>query len=429
MIERILSARTQWALEPEMHNRLAEAVLKRLDSGKDFWDINQKPLAAVRFTKTVNGKYGGMNLNGNVQVLEINGVMTRAGEMCSYGTEDISAWIDAANANSNIEAIILKINSGGGDVDGTIQLGQKVKNSRKLIMAFVASDAGSAAYWVASQCKEVNLESSASYVGSIGVLAMHVDASQKLENDGYKVEIIRSDGSEDKALFNSVERISDEARASLKADMNATRADFISTVKAGRPKISEDVFSGKMYRGKEAIKKGMADRIMTLDEAASRALWLARKSEQRTGNSEQLKVNSEWNLNKNRMDANERVMAVFGGSTLPENLTDEQVSAIDTALTKAQADATTAQVGELAKVKTERDAASARAVKAENALAEFTETGLQAAQIKVLADWYNAENGGAPETDGRDLDKDKKTVSSSTALAISLHEKMNKKNA
>ncbi len=417
MIERILSARTQWAIEPELHNRLAEVVLKRLDAGKDFWPIEKKPLAAVKFTKTVNGKYGGMSLNGTVQVLEINGVMTRQGEMCSYGTEDVSAWIDAANANPAIEAIMLKVNTGGGDVDGTIQLAQKIKNSKKLITGYVASDAGSAGYWTISQCKEVYLESTAAYVGSIGVLAMHVDASQKLEKDGYKVEIIRSDGSEDKALFNSVERISDEARASLKTDMNATRADFIDAVKAGRPKISDDVFTGKMYRGKEAIKKGMADRIMTLDEAASRTLWLARKNSNVNSNS------------KNNMDANERVMAVFGGSTLPENLTDEQVSAIDTALTKAQTDGSTAQVGELAKVKTERDAATARAAKAESALAEYTETGLQAGQIKVLADWYNAENGGAPETDGRDLGKDKKTVSSSTAMAISLHEKMNKKNA
>ena len=117
-----------------------------------------------------------------------------------------------------------------------------------------------------------------SEVGSIGVLSMHVDASKFYEKEGYKINIIRSDGSEDKALYNSVEPLSAEVLAGVKSELNVIRGTFIKTVKSGRPGIADDVFSGKMYNGKEAIKKGLADSIGFLGDAVYRADLLARKA-------------------------------------------------------------------------------------------------------------------------------------------------------
>jgi len=63
-----------------------------------------------------------------------------------------------------------------------------------------------------------------------------------------------------------------------KSSLNLIRDTFIDTVKSGRPGISEDVFTGKMYAGKDAIKRKMADRIGYLGDAIYRADLLARKS-------------------------------------------------------------------------------------------------------------------------------------------------------
>lgn len=116
----------------------------------------------------------------------------------------------------------------------------------------------------------------ASEVGSIGVLAMHVDASEFYKKEGLKVTIIRSEGSEDKALFNSVEPLTDAMVANVKAQLQPIKDAFIATVKAGRPGISKDVFTGKMYPGSEAIALGMADRIGFLGDAIRRVDELAK---------------------------------------------------------------------------------------------------------------------------------------------------------
>ena len=295
LIESILSDR--WALDATFHNRMAGVILRRIDAGQAPFEVPQSrkaPFAAL-VGRDDRGKdnWGGdksaavpgyNNLSkattksGQVVVLPIIGVMSRYGGYCSWGAEDMANWILEANRDDNVSAIVLEINSPGGQVDGTELLGETVRQSQKPVVAYVAGYAASAAYWVASQCREIVMESATtSDVGSIGVLAVHVDASAAYEKEGYKVTILRSDGSEDKALFNGIEPLSDVVVNETKASLNLIRSTFVKIVKAGRPGISATVFSGKMYPGKEALTLGMADRIGYLGDAIRRADLLARK--------------------------------------------------------------------------------------------------------------------------------------------------------
>jgi protease-4 len=79
-------------------------------------------------------------------------------------------------------------------------------------------------------------------------------------------------------LYNSIEPLSEDLLTSVKSELNLIRGTFISTVKAGRPNISDKVFSGKMFAGQDAIKLKMADRIGFLGDAVARADALARRS-------------------------------------------------------------------------------------------------------------------------------------------------------
>lgn len=280
MLDRLITAK--WALEPFYHERLANIILAgkltvfRVDDRREPYFEVVTPSAigngrAYEYLPKIKGK------SGKVAIVPIMGAMSRYGDLCSWGTEDIGAWIMEANADDSVSAIVLEINSPGGEVDGTEMLGYIVKNSEKPVVAYVAGMAASAAYWVASQAREIVMESkTSSEVGSIGVLAMHVDASKFYEKEGLKVTIIRSEGSDDKALFNSIEPLTDEMLADVKAQLAPIKSQFISTVKAGRTGISDEVFTGKMYPGGQAIKLGMADRIGFLGDAVRRADELAR---------------------------------------------------------------------------------------------------------------------------------------------------------
>ncbi|AWL07968.1 hypothetical protein HME7025_00083 [Aquirufa nivalisilvae] len=288
MIENLISK--TWALEPRFHEVQAAFLLKRINQGSSFdqlsekWDLDKSKSShlpeLIKFAaaSSSNDSLSQANSTQGVAVIRIIGSMTRYGGLCSYGSEDIASWILEANTMPEVSAIVIQINSPGGEVDGTEMLANVVKNSQKPIVAHVAGMAASAGYWVASQATEIMMESkTTSEVGSIGVLAMHVDSSAFLEKEGHKVTIIRADGSEDKALFNSVEPLSQDVLASVKADLNVYRKAFINMVKSARKDISEDVFSGKMFFGSEALKLGMADSIGYIGDAVSRAYQLSKK--------------------------------------------------------------------------------------------------------------------------------------------------------
>jgi protease-4 len=297
MLNLLLSAK--WALETTYHDRMALIALRRIDRGMTPFDVvkaeDRKQPYLVEASEDdgpkVEAAVAGYNAlarvqskSGGVLILPMIGAITRYGDMCSWGAEDYAAWIMEANQDPSISAIVLEVNGPGGEVDGTEMLGEVIRQSQKPIVAYVAGWAASAHYWYISQCREIIMESeTTSSVGSIGVLAMHVDASAYYEAEGLKVTIIRSEGSESKALFNSVEPLTDEIRASVTAELNIIRGTFIQKVQSGRPKITDapddktGVFSGKMFHGKEAIKRGLADRIGYLGDAVNRADLLARK--------------------------------------------------------------------------------------------------------------------------------------------------------
>ncbi|NBB22585.1 hypothetical protein GVN20_24740 [Runella sp. CRIBMP] len=276
-----------WALEPRFHNAQSLALIRKMTKGGDSTIVIPERVAPsavdpkASWIDSRGQRHFGWNVaqtkTGKVAIIPIMGAMSRYGDLCAYGTEDISSFILEANALDEITSIVLQIDSPGGDVNGTELLGDIVRTSQKPVVAYVQGMAASAAYWVASQAREIIMESETSTeVGSIGVLAVHVDASAFYEKEGIKVTIIRSEGSDDKALFNDIEGLSEELKADVKAQLAPIKAQFIKTVKSGRPNIGE-VFTGKMYNGKAALQLGMADRIGYLGDAVYRADLLARK--------------------------------------------------------------------------------------------------------------------------------------------------------
>lgn len=267
-----------WYLDHLFALRMESIILPRINAGKDPIPDN------LRLQGRIDAKVDGRERRvadwfrhpSGVGVVPISGAMSREGEYCGYGNEQLASFIDILNRDDDTAAIVLKINSGGGTVDSTKMLAETVKNCTKPVVAWTPYCA-SAAYFVASQADEIIMENqSVSEVGSIGVLMIHVDQSAALEKQGYKVQIIRADGSEDKARFNGIEPLDEGVLSEQMQVLKAARTEFVGYVRRGRVgKIkSDEVFSGKMYTIKDAIRLGLADRTGSLGDAIKRALQL-----------------------------------------------------------------------------------------------------------------------------------------------------------
>jgi protease-4 len=185
----------------------------------------------------------------------------------------IGQFIQLLDKDKEVKGIVLAINSPGGTADSTQELADIVANTIKPVLAYVKSMAASAAYYVASQADYIVLSSeSTASVGSIGVLMQYTNVAKALEKQGVEAEIIRATKSTDKAKLNSLEPLTDELRQEIVMDLDIAMETFEKYVKRGRASrlTSSEVFSGKMYRAKEALKLGLIDEIGNMKTAYTR---------------------------------------------------------------------------------------------------------------------------------------------------------------
>ena len=227
------------------------------------------------------GEHQKPSIRENVAVLPIHGMMTKNGNLSAHGTKDISSAIAFANKDPNINSIVLDIESSGGTVDGTADLAQAVRDSKKPIVSYVDSIAASAAFWVASQTDEIIVSGTNSpKVGSIGAMYLHTDSSKVLSKKVGDLKIIRAPQSVDKARVNALEPLTEDLEFGIREDLKAITAEFINTVKEGRGARlntgEENIFTGKMYPGSEAVKMGMVDREGTFQDAVQSAYDLGK---------------------------------------------------------------------------------------------------------------------------------------------------------
>ncbi|MBF9239472.1 S49 family peptidase [Hymenobacter sp. BT683] len=237
---------------------------------------------ATSMAAALAGPRGGSSANtsgSKVAVIPVQGTIQKRGGYCSLGTKDMMSMLSAALRDPEISAIVLDIDSPGGQVDGTEEFAQALANASKPVVSYIDGLGASAAYWIAAQTAYIYINSaSTGYAGSLGVLCMNIFQGAYLEKQGFKVEILRSTRAVDKARMNGVEELTDAVRASVQADLDQIGETFIAAVERGRAgKLStkEDVFTGKVYRGIDAKKHGLVDAIGSLQDAVNKAAQLA----------------------------------------------------------------------------------------------------------------------------------------------------------
>ncbi|WP_408951485.1 S49 family peptidase [Lysobacter sp. Hz 25] len=182
--------------------------------------------------------------------------------------QSIARRLDAALADDSVRGIVLDVDSPGGEAAGVFDLADHIRaaRTRKPIWAVANEAAFSAAYALASAADRVFVTRTAG-VGSIGVIALHVDQSRRDANAGLSYTPIqagarKNDGS-------PYQPLTPQARASIQTEVDRLYELFVLTVAEQRG-VSADVVrhtEAALYFGQDAIDAGLADRIGTLNDA------------------------------------------------------------------------------------------------------------------------------------------------------------------
>jgi signal peptide peptidase SppA len=212
---------------------------------------------------------------GSIAVVPVHGALYPRGGRSLYGSftgmDGLRSQMAAHAADPDVSTIIAHFDSPGGTVAGTPETAAafKAAAAQKPVIAMIDTLAASAAYWIASQCSEIVMAPSAD-VGSIGAMILHADLSQALESMGIKLTMIRSEISPQKNEAHPFAPLSEEATAFLQGRVDEAGTDFIKAVASGRKttqaNVREKFGQGRVYGAREALSRGMVDRIATLDD-------------------------------------------------------------------------------------------------------------------------------------------------------------------
>ena len=179
---------------------------------------------------------------------------------------EITGMVDAALVDPSIEGIVLDIDSPGGEAGGVFELGERIRaaDAVKPVWAVASDTAFSAAYAIGCSASRL-LVSRTGGVGSIGVIAMHVDQTARDAQQGYRYTPITA--GDHKNDFSPHEALGPEAHARLQAEVDRLYGLFVDHVAAMRKLDADAVRATEagIYFGMDAVTAGLADAVGSLD--------------------------------------------------------------------------------------------------------------------------------------------------------------------
>jgi signal peptide peptidase SppA len=275
-------------MNKEIFWALAAHVMANIESGLGVSDhipaITSESILSFLPTKEIARKVDG------IAYIDIKGTMMQNPDVFDrifYGatdTAEIEAAVRAATTDSEVDQIVLDIDSPGGAVSGTPELGRAVAAAQEVkpVSAYCSGMCASAAYWVASQAGRI-VANETSLVGSIGVRMLLHDYSGMYAAAGVKA--IPIDTGKFKSAGTPGTEVTPEQIKMYQDIINEHFDRFASAVKTGRgmsDKRFESVKDAQILTAAKGKEAGLIDAVATKEEFLS---GIKKKKGRRTASS------------------------------------------------------------------------------------------------------------------------------------------------
>jgi protease-4 len=227
-----------------------------------------------------------------VAVVELEGILTQDSEESIFGSREsqVVAFVEKlklAEKDPDVKAVVVRIDSPGGDVTTSDILHHELKafRERRKIPAVAAflGVAASGGYYVAAGCDRI-VAHPTTITGSIGVIALHVSLAGLLEKIGVKVTALKA--GERKDTGSPFRELGEEDRKLLQGLIDQAHARFVGVVAEGRagrltPEQVKGLADGRIFTASQALEAKLVDRLGYLADAVEEARGLAGLKEAR----------------------------------------------------------------------------------------------------------------------------------------------------
>ena len=220
---------------------------------------------AVRFNPVEWLPYG-------VALVRLVGPMVKYGRGRSgvCGTSEIRGTVRKLRTNPRALAILLVIDSPGGEVAGAADLASEVAEASavKPVAAYIEDCGCSAAYWAASQCRAGVWCNSTARVGAVGAMLVVNDVTEGLKRAGIRTHLVAS--GKWKGLGVPGVPVGDEQIDYLHRQIAKLGAEFAQAVQSGRGLCESQMLNitqAGVFVGSQAVEAGLCDDVISLDAA------------------------------------------------------------------------------------------------------------------------------------------------------------------
>jgi protease-4 len=270
---------------------LAQGLVDRLESRRE----SNETLVGIVGESTKKGHYKGVGFErylthkrplleslpeeNRVGVITARGTI-REGEQPagSIGGDSLAALIDQALRDDGVEALVLRVDSGGGGVFASEIIRRKLleaKDKSKPVVVSMGSVAASGGYWISLPADEI-WATPTTITGSIGVFAAFPTVERLINHFGLTVDGVGT--TELAGALRADRPLNPQLGEMLQANVESIYERFVGLVAESRklaPAEVDALAGGRVWSGYDALELGLVDNLGGLGEAVAAAAELA----------------------------------------------------------------------------------------------------------------------------------------------------------
>lgn len=226
---------------------------------------------------------GGASSDDKVAVISLRGIITtmEPGALAESAIDDLKLQMKQAASDPKVRAVVLSIDSPGGEVTASDMLYRAVRELRekKPVVVHMSSVAASGGYYVACGGNWL-IANETTLTGSIGVIMQTLNYQNLLGKVG--VEMITFKSGELKDMLSGSRPITDKEREYVQGMVMQTYERFVGIVAAERSlpveQLRTGIADGRVVSGKDALAAKLVDQLGSVEDAYGKAMELAKIS-------------------------------------------------------------------------------------------------------------------------------------------------------
>jgi protease-4 len=243
-------------------------------------------VCAVVLVLLFGGSGSEVSHGDKIAQIDLDGVISSSSVESLFGDGDesmvtqLAADLKRAREDDSIKAVVLRINSPGGEVTAADTIYHHVKKTAavKPVVVYMDSMAASGGFYVACAANEI-IANRTTMTGSIGVIISTMSYHTLFTKLGLESVVFTSGKFKD--TLSGSRAMRPEEKELIQGMVNQTYERFLEVVKEGRPKVPEDklrasLADGRIISGQDALASGLIDANGYLEDAHQRARELAK---------------------------------------------------------------------------------------------------------------------------------------------------------